>query len=50
MYSNFLLTHRYVIIKVITAVAVTDTINVTIDATAATAPQSDSDPSDSVYI
>ena len=38
MYSNFLLTQMYVIMNVMTAVAVTDTINVIIQPTAATAP------------
>ena len=50
MHSHFLLTQTtYVIINVITAVVVTDTINVTMHVTAATAPvdkESDSDPSD----
>ena len=55
MYSNFLLTQTYVTINVITAVVVTDTISVTIHATATTAPvdkESDSElsnPSDPVY-
>ena len=50
MYSNFLLTQTYVTINVITAVVVTDTINVTTDDTTATAPvdkESDSELSNS---
>ena len=52
MYSNFLLTQTYVTINVITAVVVTDTINVTIHATTITAPvdkESDSELSNPVY-
>ena len=55
MYSNFLLTQTYVTINVITAVVVTDTINVITDDTTATAPvdkESDSElsnPCDPVY-
>ena len=56
MCSNFLLTQTYVTINVITAVVVTDMINVTTHVTATTAPvdkESDSElskPSDSVYV